>query len=65
MTGVLDQIIAALRREIGSLQASALDTPAPDYPAYRQMVGHHAGLKQALDIIETALEEDDERRNRL
>lgn len=60
---MLDQIIGALRQEMDAVKESILETPCQDYPAYRQMVGHHAGLKRALAIIETALEEDDERRN--
>lgn len=36
-----------------------VENPAPDYPSYRERLGVYAGLKDALEIISKAEDDDD------
>ncbi len=43
--------IKALFDRLDELKESALENPAPDYPSYRERVGHYNGLKEAIQIL--------------
>lgn len=58
---LIERVIVALRRELNELAHSALSQPASrDAFEYGRMVGNYAGLKQAVDAIETAISTESE-----
>ena len=66
---LIERVLQALKRELNALAHSALAQPASrDAYEYGRMVGNYAGLKQAVETIETALttesEDDDHGFNR-
>ena len=60
---LVERVLMALKKELNGLAHSALSQPASrDAFEYGRMVGNYAGLKHAVETIETALanEEDDD-----
>ena len=57
MNDIIKQIIIRMDDAAKSL----VENPAPDYPSYRERLGVYAGLKEALEIISNA--ENDDNRN--
>ena len=60
---LVERVVIALKKELNALAHSALSQPASrDAFEYGRMVGNYAGLKHAVETIETALtnEEDDD-----
>ena len=59
----LDKAAIALKKELNELAHSALASPAHrDAYEYGRMTGHYAGLKRAVEILETVYynDKDDE-----
>ena len=52
--------IGALKERQAEVTAGIAAGNAADYPAYQRLVGHLAGLTEALDILNELLEESDE-----
>ena len=50
-----EHLIKKLKARQEELAQDVLTTPLPDYAAYRQVVGHSAGLAEALQLIEDYL----------
>ena len=58
---LIERVVVALKKELNSLAHSALSQPAGrDAYEYGRMVGNYAGLKRAVETIETALTEESE-----
>jgi hypothetical protein len=58
---LIERVLIALKKEMGVLAHSALDSPAQrDAYEYGRMVGNYAGLKRAVETIETALTDESE-----
>lgn len=61
---LIERVLVALKKELANLAHSALDQPAErDAYEYGRMCGKYAGLKQAVEVVETAINiesEDDD-----
>ena len=54
--------IGAIKERQAEVTAGIAAGNAADYPAYQRLVGHLAGLTEALDILNNLLKEDDDDR---
>ena len=58
---LIERVLVLLEREINSLAHSALNLPsARDSFEYGRMVGMYAGLKKAIELVDSSLDEDSE-----
>lgn len=58
---LIERVIIALKKELNELAHSALSSPAQrDAYEYGRMVGNYAGLKRAVETIETAVYSESE-----
>lgn len=48
-----------LNEEMENIIFSMVESPAPDYPSYRERIGKYNGLKEAVQIVTQAEKEDD------
>lgn len=51
--------VVELIERANAVALSLAENPAPDYASYRERVGQFRGLKEALDIVVNAENEDD------
>lgn len=51
-------LIRHIKEEQHKLQASLAENPRTDYASYREAVGRHQGLSDALGVIEALLEQE-------
>jgi hypothetical protein len=56
----LGDLIGGIKSRQAEIAASLADGNAANWEAYHRMVGHHAGLQEALDILNNLMKEDDE-----
>jgi len=56
----ISDLISALKARQTGMAGAIVNGNATDYPAYQRLVGHHAGLEEALDILNQLLKEDNE-----
>lgn len=56
----LSDLIGGIKARQSEIAVSLAAGNAVSWDAYQRMVGHHAGLKEALDILENLMKEDDE-----
>lgn len=56
----LSDLIGGIKARQSEIAVSLAAGNAGSWDAYQRMVGHHAGLKEALDILENLMKEDDE-----
>ena len=54
----LGDLIGAYKSRMAEIAVSLADGNAASWDAYQRMVGHNAGLQEALHIIETFIKED-------
>jgi hypothetical protein len=58
---VIEQLIYLIKSKQAELQVSLAQGIPGSWESYRQMVGEHQGLQDALDLIDQILEEQDNR----
>jgi hypothetical protein len=56
----LGDLIGGIKSKQLEIAASLAAGNAVNWEAYIRMVGHHAGLQEALDILNSLLEEDND-----
>ena len=56
----LSDLIGGIKSRQAEIAASLADGNAANWEAYHRMVGHNAGLQEALDILNKLMKEDDE-----
>ncbi len=56
----LGDLIGAIESRQAEIRLSLADGNAASWEAYQRMVGHYSGLKEALEILNDLLKEDDE-----
>jgi hypothetical protein len=56
----LGDLIGGIKLKQLEIAASLAAGNAVNWEAYIRMVGHHAGLQEALDILNSLMEEDNE-----
>jgi uncharacterized membrane protein (UPF0136 family) len=56
----LGDLIGGIKSKQLEIAASLAAGNAVNWEAYIRMVGHHAGLQEALDILNSLLEENDD-----
>jgi hypothetical protein len=56
----LGDLIGGIKSKQLEIAASLAAGNAVNWEAYIRMVGHHAGLQEALDILNSLMEEDNE-----
>lgn len=56
----LSDLIGGIKARQSEIAVSLAAGNAVTWESYQRMVGHHAGLKEALDILENLMKEDDE-----
>jgi hypothetical protein len=56
----LADLIGGIKSKQFEIAASLAAGNAVNWEAYIRMVGHHAGLQEALEILNSLMEEDDE-----
>lgn len=56
----LGDLIGGIKSRQAEIAASLAAGNATNWEAYHRMVGHHAGLQEALDILNNLMKEDDE-----
>lgn len=56
----LEDYIGAIESRQAEIRLSLADGNAATWEAYQRVVGHYAGLKEALDILNNLLKEEDE-----
>jgi hypothetical protein len=54
----LGDLIGAYKSRMAEIAVSLAAGNAASWDAYQRMVGHNAGLQEALQIIETFIKED-------
>ena len=64
MTLTLTQLIGAYKARQAEIGHSLAAGNAATWDAYQRMVGEHAGLQKALDIIENFIEEEADEHDR-
>ena len=52
-----DELTLLLER-LSELEKGVLESPAPDYASYREMVGRYNGMKEAIQILVSYRKED-------
>lgn len=60
----IEDFIGAVKVEQQKIAASLVAGNATDMAAYKNLVGEHAGLQKALNILDNLLKEDDEQANK-
>jgi membrane protease subunit (stomatin/prohibitin family) len=55
----LSDLIGMIKVQQAEIAASLAAGHAADWGAYHRMVGQHAGLQQALDILDNLMKEKD------
>ena len=56
----LGDLIGGIKSRQAEIAASLAEGNAAIWEAYHRMVGHNAGLQEALDILNNLMKEDDE-----
>jgi hypothetical protein len=56
---MIDPIVAALLSRLDELKESILEQPASDFPSYRERVGYYNGLRDAVAIVTSLYEQDE------
>ena len=56
----VEDFIGAIKIRQAEIASSLTAGYAVDYESYCRLVGHHAGLEEALMILENLLKEDDD-----
>ena len=56
----LSDLIGGIKSRQAEIAASLAAGNAANWEAYHRMVGHNAGLQEALDILNNLMKEDDE-----
>ena len=56
----LGDLIGGIKARQSEIAVSLAAGNAANWEAYQRMVGQHSGLKEALDILENLMKEDDE-----
>ena len=56
----LGDLIGGIKSRQLEIAASLAAGNAADWDTYLRMAGHHAGLQEALDILNSLMEEDNE-----
>ncbi len=56
----ISDLIGGIKARQSEIAVSLAAGNAVTWESYQRMVGHHAGLKEALDILENLMKEDDE-----
>ena len=56
----VSDFIHAIKSRQAEIAASLADGNAPEWSAYQRMVGHYAGLKESLAILNNLMDETDE-----
>jgi hypothetical protein len=56
----LGDLIGGIKSKQLEIAASLAAGNAVNWEAYIRMVGHHAGLQEALDILNSLMEEDND-----
>ena len=56
----LGDLIGAIESRQAEIRLSLADGNAATWESYQRMVGHYAGLNEALQILNDLLKEDDE-----
>ncbi len=56
----LSDLIGGIKARQSEIAVSLAAGNAANWEAYQRMVGQHSGLKEALDILENLMKEDDE-----
>ena len=59
---LLSDLIGGLKTRQSEIALSLAAGNASNWETYQRMVGHHAGLQEALHIIDSLLKEDDDDR---
>ena len=54
----LGDLIGAYKSRMADIATSLAAGNAASWETYQRMVGHHAGLQEALEIIESFIKED-------
>ena len=57
---LLSDFIGMIKVQQAEIAASLAAGNAANWEAYHRMVGHFAGLQEALDILNNLMKEDDE-----
>jgi len=55
----LGDLIGGIKSRQAEIAASLAEGNAANWEAYHRMVGHNAGLQEALDILNNLMEEDE------
>jgi len=55
----LSDLIGGIKSRQAEIAASLAAGNAANWEAYHRMVGHYAGLQEALDILNNLMEEDE------
>lgn len=56
----LEDYIGAIESRQAEIRLSLADGNAATWEAYQRVVGHYSGLKEALEILNNLLKEEDE-----
>lgn len=56
----IGDLIGGIKSRQAEIAASLAAGNATNWEAYHRMVGHHAGLQEALDILNSLLKEDED-----
>ena len=56
----LEDYIGAIEARQAEIRLSLADGNAANWESYQRMVGQYSGLKEALDILNNLLKEEDE-----
>lgn len=56
----LSDLIGGIKSRQAEIAASLAAGNAANWESYHRMVGHNAGLQEALDILNNLMKEDDE-----
>lgn len=56
----VEDFIGAIKTRQAEIASSLTAGQAVDYESYKHLVGHHAGLGEALMILDGLLKEDDD-----
>jgi ABC-type transport system involved in cytochrome c biogenesis ATPase subunit len=56
----ISDLIGGIKARQSEIAGSLAVGNAANWESYQRMVGHYSGLKEALDILENLMKEDDE-----
>jgi ABC-type transport system involved in cytochrome c biogenesis ATPase subunit len=54
----LSDLIGMVKAKQAEIAASLAAGNAADWESYHRMVGHHAGLQEALDVLDNLMKEE-------